>query len=351
MGRGDLRRSMPVEHSAKPSEESRPRRSGWRGDYFAACEISQFWGWPVLVIVFVLTGWLLSPLGIAKSRHQVVVYTSQDQVYAAPIFREFERATGVKVRAVFDSEAVKTVGLANRLLAEKDHPQCDVFWNNEVFRTHQLEAKGVFRDQDPFVEVGYRSRRIVINTNKLALADAPRSLLELTNGVWRGKVALAYPLFGTTCTHFLALRHHWDTATWGRWCRALQANAALLVDGNSVVVRVVGQGQATIGLTDSDDISAGQTGGYPIAALPIDDETLLIPNTLAVVRGCPHPDAAQKLVAYLQQPEVLKGLVAANALEGVAPHQVPARTLRPDWDALVRDLEPATRELREIFLR
>ena len=31
------------------------------------------------------------------------------------------------------SEAVKTVGLANRLLAEMNHPQCDVWWSNEAF--------------------------------------------------------------------------------------------------------------------------------------------------------------------------------------------------------------------------
>ena len=40
------------------------------------------------------------------------------------------------VRAVYDSEAVKTVGLVNRLIAEKANPQCDLFWNNEEFGLH-----------------------------------------------------------------------------------------------------------------------------------------------------------------------------------------------------------------------
>jgi len=83
----------------------------------------------------------------------------------------------------------------------------------------------------------------------------------------------------------------------------------------------------------------------------MNDETLLIPNTVAVVRGSPHPDAAQRLFEYLQQPNVLEKLVSASALEGAAPHQVSAQTLRPDWDALLRDLEPATAKLKEIFLR
>ncbi len=129
---------------------------------------------------------------------QVIAYCAQDQEYAEPILAEFTKQTGIRVRAVYDNEAVKTVGLANRLLAERPHPQCDVFWGNEEMRTRQLAAQGVFRETNGWAAVGYRSRRIVINTNQLSLAAAPQSLLELTNAIWRGKVALAYPQFGTT---------------------------------------------------------------------------------------------------------------------------------------------------------
>ena len=350
---------MSTEQPINPERGSRrsppPKRRGWRDDGFATCEVlAQFW--PFFIVIIALGAAMLLPaLSAAKEKavrsRSLVVYTSQDQVYAEPILKDFEAETGIKVRAVFDSEAVKTVGLANRLLAEKSHAQCDVFWNNEVFRSHQLEAEGVFREQDPFVEVGYRSRRLVIDTNRLSLAEAPRSLLELTNAAWRGKVALAYPLFGTTCTHFLALRQHWGAEAWERWCRALQANQPLLVDGNSVVVRLVGKGEAAIGLTDSDDIAAGQREGYPVAALPMNDETLLIPNTVAIVRGSSRPAAAQRFFEFMQRPQTLEKLVSVSALEGVASHQVPIQTLRPDWDALLRELEPATTELKEVFLR
>src|SRR5262249_51600165 len=153
---------------------------------------------------------LLFPLiNRAGSKAKVIIYCAQDQVYAEPIFQEFERATGTKVLAVFDSEAVKTVGLANRLLAERNHPQCDVFWGNEEMRTRQLAAQNAFRVTNGWAAFGYRSRRLVVNTNRLALSAAPRSLLELTNTSWQGKLAVAYPQFGTTATHFHALKQHW----------------------------------------------------------------------------------------------------------------------------------------------
>jgi iron(III) transport system substrate-binding protein len=296
--------------------------------------------------------WLMSR-GLARRATSVVVYTAQDQVYSEPILRAFERETGIRVRAVYDSEAVKTVGLVNRLLAEKAQPQCDVLWNNEELRVHQLAARGVLADDPPWERIGYRSRRIVVNTNRLDLADAPRSLLELTNTTWRGRIAMAYPLFGTTATHILALRQHWGETTWREWCRALQANQPLILDGNSVVVRMVGRGEAVVGLTDSDDIAAGQREGYPITGLPLTEESLLIPNTVAVVRGAPRPESARRLADWLQQPAVVLRLVDANALESMSPpdpaDDVPG--LRPDWPALLERIESDTVFLKEVFLR
>jgi iron(III) transport system substrate-binding protein len=290
--------------------------------------------------------------GTADSRKRpvVVVYAAQDQVYAEPILARFEKETGLRVKAVYDSEAVKTVGLANRLLAERPHPQCDVFWGNEEMRTRQLAAQNVFRETNGWAAFGHRSRRIVVNTNRLALPDAPKSLLDLTNAAWRGKVALAFPQFGTTATHFHALKQVWGEAAWLAWCRALAANQPFVVDGNSVVVKLVGRGEAWIGLTDSDDVLAGQRQGLPVAALPLNPESLLIPNTVAVIRGAPHPDAAQRLFEYLQRRDVAETLVRAGALESVES-PAPTETLRPDWDALLRELDATTRQLNEIFLR
>jgi iron(III) transport system substrate-binding protein len=342
--------------------------------------------------------------GAAKFHERVViVYCAQDQTYAEPLLKQFEQETSIKVKAVYDSEAVKTVGLANPLLAERSHPQCDVFWGNEELRTRQLAAQDVFRAANGWAAFGYRSRRIVVNTNLVSLerrspnrhvggssqghADleigAPTSLLDLTNAIWRGKIALAYPQFGTTGTHMNALRQLWGESNWLAWCRALVANDAKLVDGNSIVVKLVGRGEAAIGLTDSDDILAGQREGLPVAMLPVgqtflsagagdfpvaptnaglespanrqagkpalQSELLLIPNTVAVIRNAPHPAAAEKLFDYLQTPAVAQRLVEADALESI--NTPGAIGLQPDWPALLRDLDATTKQLNEVFLK
>jgi iron(III) transport system substrate-binding protein len=325
-------------------------RRRWWSDPFARDEVTAQLGciwFLVLTILATLVVHVLRPSG--SKAPSVVVYAAQDQVYAEPILKDFEQATGIKVRAVYDSEAVKTVGLANRLLAERRRPQCDVFWGNEELRTRQLAAQNVFRETNGWAAFGYRSRRVAVRGAAVA---PPASLLALTNPVWRGKVSLAYPLFGTTATHFLALRQHWGAGPWEAWCRGLAANQPFLEEGNSLVVKRLTRGEAWVGLTDSDDLAAAQREKLEVGqTLPMNQETLLIPNTVAVIRGAPRPEAAQRLFEYLQSREVVERLVAAQALEGASADALTTPTLKPDWDALLRDLEASTARLQAVFLR
>jgi len=336
------------------SSDTNPQKgpSNWLRDLFGRWEMTRW---------FLQVGGLILGIGCVvflqlilrtkgTTAGEVVIYAAQDQVYAEPILKDFEKQTGIRVRALYDSEAVKTVGLANRLLAEQDHPRCDVFWGNEELRTRQLAARGVFRQTNGWAAFGYRSRRIAM---ALGATNSPplQSFLELTNQIHRGRVALAYPLFGTTATHLLALRQHWGESNWLAWCRALAANKPFIVDGNSVSAKFAVRGEALFALTDSDDIAAENRDGARLTALPLTVEALLIPNTVAVIRSCPHPGPAQRLFEFLQSPEVVARLVAAGALEGATVAEAKSPTLKPDWDALLRELEPATEQLKQIFRR
>ena len=288
---------------------------------------------------------LLILAGCSK-RDYVVLYTSQDQFYAEPILKEFTASTGIEVRPVFDTESAKTAALAHRLRAEKSNPQCDVFWSNEEMHTRFLVRDGVIASN--YVKtVGFRTRQVVINTNLISITDAPHSLLDLAQEKWRGKVALAYPLFGTTSAFFMALREHWGEPRWQEWCEAI-ASHAKVVDGNSVVVRLVGAGESAIGLTDSDDISAGLRNGLPIASLPDFAEQFIIPNTISIVSRAPHPTLAQSLADYLADRKTLARLVELGAIQGISPEDH-ARTLSINWSKA--DLDSMNEVLKKIFLR
>ena len=63
------------------------------------------------VLALIWTGCSRSP---SPSDQEVVVYTSEDQVFSEPILRDFEKETGIKVKALFDTEETKGTGTQGR---------------------------------------------------------------------------------------------------------------------------------------------------------------------------------------------------------------------------------------------
>jgi hypothetical protein len=85
----------------------------------------------------------MSFIGCQRGMREVVVYTSGDQVFSEPIFREFERQSGTTVRAVFDTEETKSTGVLNRIIAEAQSPRTDVFWSGDPVRPFLLVKRGL----------------------------------------------------------------------------------------------------------------------------------------------------------------------------------------------------------------
>src|SRR5438876_3480856 len=100
-----------------------------------------------LVWVLVGLGVCLGSVGQAFAG-DVVLYTSVDEPVARPVIQAFEKQTGIHVILQTDSEATKSVGLAERLRAEKANPQADVWWSNEPFHTINLAKEGVLAEYD-----------------------------------------------------------------------------------------------------------------------------------------------------------------------------------------------------------
>ena len=292
--------------------------------------------------------WVLLALlvGCGSKRDSLTIYTSQDQVYAEPILRDFEKQSGIKIRAIYDSEAVKTVGLVNRLIFEKNNPQCDLFWNNEELRTRQLATKGVLNTSMRIEAFGTRTRQWVWNTNQISMASIPKDLFTLTNAHWRSKVAIALPLFGSTSTHFQILRQKWGKERWEQWCRGLIANDVITVDGNSVVVQLVGRGEVALGITDSDDIRAGLKNQLPIAGKSIVEDGFIIRNSIGYIAGSPYQNLSKRLAEYLQSNSVKDSLIEAGALDSFSS----GSSQKIDWQRIVAENEIAVNELKSVFL-
>jgi iron(III) transport system substrate-binding protein len=264
----------------------------------------------------------------APAAGEVVPYTSVDQIFAEPNFRAFQDASGVKARALFDTEETKSTGILNRLIAEADAPRADVFWSGDPIRPFVLVKRGLV---EPYMSpnardlpsgmraadgmwtgVAARARVLLVNKSKVTPSDMPRTLQDLAAARFRGQTAIANPLFGTTTTHVAALFVAWGDDQAKKFLDDMKANGARIASSNGEVKRLVAAGEVGVGLTDTDDASEALKDGAPVEMVYPDQDvfgTFVMPTAVSLIKNAPHPDAGRKLIDYLLTAEVEKRLV------------------------------------------
>lgn len=294
----------------------------------------------------------------------VVVYTSVDQEYAEPIFRECERQTGLSIRPLYDVEATKTTGLVNRLIAEKENPQAEVWWSSEFVQTDRLVQAGVLA-AGTVRKLHGRCRVLIVNTDLVTPDRYPRSVFDLLGDTWPAEqIGISSPLFGTVATHAAMLAAKLGPEPAREFFRKVKARGVRVVDGNSVIRDMVARGELLWGLTDNDDALGALKRGAPVAVVPPDifEEGVglpVIPMTAGLVAGSAHEVTARRVVEWLTGDAARELLANAGFLIDLKRpdpafgwSEIPAdRWLAPDAAAVCRQFELSQRDLRVIFSR
>ncbi len=271
-----------------------------------------------------------------EPQNEVVIYTSVDQIFSSQILKKFEEETGIHARAVYDTEASKAVGLEKRLLMEKEQPKADLFWNSENLRTARLDAHGIFLEQPSKIEfykqtdtsyfsakaswfgMGMRARVFIVNTELLAESAYPSKLEDLIDPVYKGKVTIANPLFGTASAQFAAMYAKWGEKRFISFLKALKANDVAILAGNSTVKSAVGHGEYSFGMVDTDDALVGIEQGLPLRMIYYDQDQegmFAIYQTLAILKNGPNLDAAQQLFDFLLRASTEEKLITMHAVQ------------------------------------
>lgn len=327
----------------------------------------------VVFLAFLATAALGQEEAAPPDPGEVIVYVSLDKQFSEPILREFQEETGIKVRPVYDTEAVKTVGLVNRMLAERHRPRADVFWNNEILRSIQLKNEGLTAAyQSPSAEsipshmkdpeghwTGFaaRARAVLVNKDLLPNAEEwPSRVQDLADPKWKGRAAYAKPLFGTTNTHAAVIWSMAGPEKAREFWNGVFENAVML-PGNAQARDAAVSGEVAWCLTDTDDAHGALIDGANVEILypeegPSGKGTLLIPNTLILLKNSPNQENGKKLIDYLLTEKVEAQLAAGRSAQlpvrdGIAgPPRLPALhgdgVLEVDWTKAYESIAPST---------
>jgi iron(III) transport system substrate-binding protein len=281
------------------------------------------------------------PPANSNSEQTVVCYTSTDQEFAEPILKEFEKQTGIKVLAKYDTEETKTTGLVNLIQQEKSRPQADVFWSSETGRAIALKSAGClapylspsavgipekYRDVDGYW-TGFSARaRVILYNTDLVKGVPPSSVSDILKPEWQGMVAIPNPLFGTTSFHSTALFLAWGDDKAKAFFLDAKKNGLQILPSNGAVKNAVAEGRVAWGITDTDDANVALRDGKPVKIVYPDADgigTPVMPNTVSVIAGAPHLDTAKKLIDFLISKETEKRLAELDCVQMPLHSNVP----------------------------
>jgi iron(III) transport system substrate-binding protein len=330
-----------------------------------------------IILLFALFFFLFTAGCAQNDSNEVVVYVSEDQVFSEPILKDFETDTGIRVKAVYDTEETKSTGVMNRLIAEKGNPQADVYWANEPIRAIVLKQKGIsekyystnsdgipanFKDPQGYW-TGFSARaRVLVVSGEGLINQTPTSIFAYTDKRWGGKGVVANPLFGTTTSWVAALFTIWGEDIAGNFMEKMKQNGTKMSTSNGESTMLVANKEFVFSLVDSDDATNAIRDGKPVRQVYPDQEKgglgcLVLPNAAVLIKGGPNPANGRKFIDYVLSPQTESKLAFADCAqiplhEGVeTPDDVikieELRSMQVDFEIVAKKLQEIQPYLKE----
>jgi iron(III) transport system substrate-binding protein len=173
-----------------------------------------------------------------------------------------------------------------------------------------------------WVGVSARVSTLVYNTDKLKAADLPKSVLDLADPKWKGKLDIA-----PSETDFQPIVTSVDAqigdAATVKWLKALKANAGVHADpDNETLVANVNKGVTQLGVINHyywyrlrDEVGSSGIHSALAPFAPHDAGYLLDVSGAAVLKSSKHQQAAEALVSFLVSRSGQQVLVHSDSWE------------------------------------
>ncbi len=303
-----------------------------------------------------------------KKEGKAVVYGSLESDSANTIFNEFKKKTGIEV----DYWRASATKVMDRALSEyrAGRPLFDIILTNDnpmrimlkegIFAKYDTPAAKDFPKDAVDPQLGPRYRNVIIgvvyNTKALPAADVPKSLEDLVNPKYRGKLVMPDPTQHTTTTQWVAsLDKVLGKEKADKFVRDLAAMKPVLVESLLPAAERVVTGETPVAITYVKYAYIYGKKGAPL------DYTRLgrfmgDGHYLTLGNKAPHPNAGKALIDYFLGPESMKALAQLGEFvnrKGIYPPLPDADKIQfvemVDLDS--KGFAAKKKEYQQIFLR
>lgn len=245
----------------------------------------------------------------------LVIYSGRNKNLVSPLLDKLKTATGLDVQVRYGDSAE----LAAQILEEGADTRADLFFSQDAgalgaLSKHQMLAP-VPQETLDRVPARYRSsegtwvglsgRSRVVVYDPRTVAAPPKSVFELTDPKWQGKIGWA-PTNASFQSFVTALRVVAGEDKARQWLEAMKANGTKVYPNNVEILNAVDDGTLQLGLINHyywyEKVAEKGAGEVPskLAYLPGGDPGALVNVAgVGVLKGSERGEAAKKAMDYL----------------------------------------------------
>ncbi len=309
----------------------------------------------------------------ADGGQSITIYSGRTESLIAPVLEAFTCSTGIKTAVRWADSAQ----LAQLLAEEGERSPADVYLSKSPGPVGFLEARGLLGEIDPTVLdlvtednrskearwVGFagRKRVAVYNVDAVAEDELPDSVFDLTNEVWKGRVALP-ATNGSFLDWFTVFRDQYGTDVASDWLDDMVDNEAKYYANNRAIVEAAGRGEVDLGLVNhyynyQEAAALGEDHRAQNHDLDDDDiGSLLIITVGSIVKSSENISESNEFLSYLLSEPVQRYFTDETFEYPLAAGVQPAPPLTPltaleigsvDFDALGGGFEETSRIIDE----
>lgn len=192
----------------------------------------------------------------AGEAQPLVVYAGRSEELVQPLLDQFTADTGIEVEVRYAGSAE----LAAQLLEEGSNTPADVFFAQDAGALGAVSKAGLLQTLDQSVRdlvsseygakdgswIGVSGRVRVLNYNPAKVTELPKSVFDLANPEYKGRIAIA-PTNASFQAFVTAMRVIEGEAKTLAWLEAMKTNA-VIYEKNGAILDAVEAGEVDMGL-------------------------------------------------------------------------------------------------------
>ncbi|MBL5768991.1 ABC transporter substrate-binding protein [Heyndrickxia sporothermodurans] len=259
--------------------------------------------------------------GGGKGGDRITLYSPETPDMSKELAQKYEEINGGKV----DVQYAGTNVLVNRMMAEKDNPQADVWYGGGGSLPFEAAAdKGIITSYIPEsaekwdvtedgIKLKHQDGKYVgvemfvlgfsYNTELVKPEEAPKTWEDLLDPKWKGKIQFSNPAASGTSTLMVLsyMMQHGEKEGW-EYFKKLSKQANSIPDSGSGPTKAVSMGEAYIGV-GFDFMAYEQKAKGESVDFVVPDKTPILVNPASLVEKGPNPKGGKKFIDFLLSKE------------------------------------------------